>query len=158
MMLKVYLVTFDAPQQMQFQLGFRFPNCITACLDDVSVFPPGCLAVLYSFFVRLSFVRNSSFIHAGLPAFLSNSLLFLPPPCPCASTIPSSTSPSTCRLRLTTTCLNHKKKKQCSVAAHYTSNRTEKPVWQAKAIWNYNWNWWTTQSLLNHLISKGLGE
>lgn len=43
---KVLLIAFDTPQQMQYQLGFGFPNCITACLDDVSVCIPGYLSPL----------------------------------------------------------------------------------------------------------------
>lgn len=39
-------VVFDVPSQIQLYLGFSFPNLITGCLDNISVFLPRHLCLL----------------------------------------------------------------------------------------------------------------
>lgn len=68
--MQVFLVVLC---QIQFQVGFHFPNCISACSARISVFFPSVPSLFLTspcfIFLRLSFAGSSFFIHASLLAF-----------------------------------------------------------------------------------------
>lgn len=66
--LDAFLVAFHILCQIQGQLGFGFPNSITARSDSLysSQVTWPYFHLLYTSFICLSLVRNSLFIHVGL--------------------------------------------------------------------------------------------